>query len=239
MTNRVNGGTSGTGADCRDIRQLLGVYVVGAIDPHERPVVDQHLASCQSCRDELAGLAGLPAMLGRVPATDVDRLESDDALPESIEPSAELLNSLLAKVAVRRRRRLWRGAVGLAAAAVVAAGSAAAAVQLAQPATQAAQADVASATSSTTGVHGVVDYTTTPWGSTAMRVQVSGIASGTTCEFWVVGKDGRAFAGQWTVQNSYGDQAWYPAASASPPSSVRSFLLTTMSGQKLLSIPAS
>jgi hypothetical protein len=137
---------------------------------------------------------------------------------------------------VRRRSRLWKGAVGIAAAAAVAAAGATAAVELARPATQAA--DVASATSTTTGVAAVVDYSTTPWGGTAMRVQVSGIRPGTTCQLWVVGKDGRGFAGQWTVQNSYGDHAWYPGASAAAPSSVHSFLLTA-GGKVLVSIPAS
>ncbi len=44
----------------------LGVYVLGAIDPAERALVDAHLATCRDCRDELAGLAGLPALLARV-----------------------------------------------------------------------------------------------------------------------------------------------------------------------------
>ena len=30
-------------ADCRDIRHALGVYVLGAIDPAERSMVDAHL----------------------------------------------------------------------------------------------------------------------------------------------------------------------------------------------------
>lgn len=238
MTHRENSG-SNNGPACRDIRHLLGVYVVGAIEPAERSVVDQHLEHCQSCRDELAGMAGLPAMLSRVPAPDVEQLSRSAAgLPETVEPSAELLNSLLTRVTVRRRRRLWKGAVGIAAAAAVAAAGATAAAELARPATPAAHADVASATSSTTGVRAVVDYTSTPWGSTAMRVQVSGVSPGTTCQFWVVGKDGRAFAGQWTVQNSYGEQAWYPAASSASPSSVHNFLLTA-GGSVLLSIPTS
>jgi hypothetical protein len=233
MTNRSNRDNSGM-LECREIRHLLGVYVVGAINPAERMLVDDHLTSCQSCRDELAGMAGLPAMLSRVPAADVERLSQS----EDVEPSAELLNSMLARVAVRRRSRLWKGAVGIAAAVAVAAAGATAAVELAQPATQAAHADVASASNPATGVAAVVDYTRTPWGGTAMRVQVRGIAPGTTCQFYVVGADGRGFAGQWTVQNSYGDQAWYPAASASSPSSVHSFQLTA-GGKVLVNVPAS
>ena len=51
--------------DCSEARLSLGVYVLGAIDPAERSLVDSHLASCRDCRDELAGLAGLPALLAR------------------------------------------------------------------------------------------------------------------------------------------------------------------------------
>ncbi len=39
----TNSGSSGPA--CRDVRQLLGVYVVGAIDPAERSVVDEHLGA--------------------------------------------------------------------------------------------------------------------------------------------------------------------------------------------------
>ena len=47
--------------DCTDARLSLGVYVLGAIDPAERALVDAHLATCRDCRDELAGLAGRSA----------------------------------------------------------------------------------------------------------------------------------------------------------------------------------
>jgi Putative zinc-finger len=220
---------------CRQIRHLLGVYIVGAIDPAERSVVDEHLEQCQICRDELAGLAGLPAMLSRVPAADVERLSQAPAWPpEPDDPPDQLLNSLLRKVSARRRSRLWRGAVTIAAAAAIAAGGAAAAVQLASPS---AQTDVASASSIRTGVAAVVDYTKTSWGGTAMRVQVSGIAPGTNCQFWVVGQDGRAFAGQWTIVGSYGSKAWYLATSSAAPSAVHTFQITAH-GKMLLSIPA-
>jgi hypothetical protein len=41
---------------------------------------------------------------------------------------------------------------------------------------------------------------------------VSGIKPGTTCQFWVIGKNGKTKAGSWTVQRGYRGQ-WYAAAS--------------------------
>ena len=55
--------------DCTEARPSLGVYVLGAIDPGERALVDAHLTTCRDCRDELAGLAGLPALLALRAAT--------------------------------------------------------------------------------------------------------------------------------------------------------------------------
>ena len=64
-------------ADCRDIRHALGVYVLGAIDPAERATVDSHLSSCPECREELAGLAGLPALLRRIPVDEAQQLADE------------------------------------------------------------------------------------------------------------------------------------------------------------------
>jgi predicted anti-sigma-YlaC factor YlaD len=227
---------SNSSAGCREFRHLLGVYVVGAIDPADRAVVDDHLARCQSCRDELAGLAGLPAMLSRVPAADVESLSlASDQLVDDPAPPGELLHSLLRRVSLRRRNRLWRGAVTVAAAVVVAAAGATAAVELARPAVHTA---VASGASSSTGVGAVVDYTRTPWDSTAMRVQVSGIRPGTMCELWVIGATGKSFAGTWTVRPGYSQEGWYSGASSAAPSSVHSFQITA-AGKVLVTIPAS
>jgi hypothetical protein len=228
-----------SGPACREMRQLLGVYVVGAIDPAERTIVEQHLGQCASCRDELAGLAGLPAMLSRVPAADVEQLSlAAGGLPEMAEPSAELLNSLLRRVSVRRRSRLWRGAVAVAASAVIAAGAATAVTQLASsPTAPVAANDVVHGTNAHTHVAAVVDYAATPWASTTMRVLVSGIKPGTTCQFWVVGKNGRAYAGSWTVRPSYGQKVWYSVSSRVPASTVQSFQITS-AGKVLVNIPA-
>ena len=59
-------------AGCAAVRQALGVYVLDAIDPAERVLVDQHLVGCAECRAELAGLAGLPALLSRVDPAEIE-----------------------------------------------------------------------------------------------------------------------------------------------------------------------
>ncbi|NVI86296.1 anti-sigma factor, partial [Actinomadura sp. BRA 177] len=85
--------------DCTDVRTSLGVYVVGALDPGERSRLEEHLERCPACRDELAGLAGLPAMLGRVEREQLERVTG---------PPPELLDGLLARAAERRRGWLGR-----------------------------------------------------------------------------------------------------------------------------------
>jgi anti-sigma-K factor RskA len=229
-----------TGADgpaCREMRQLLGVYVVGAIDPAERSLVDEHLGTCQSCRDELAGLAGLPAMLSRVPAEDVARMAgSVVSLPEHHEPSPELLNSLLRKVATKRRTRLYRGLVSVAAAAAVAAGGTAVVLNATSAAAPAWSA--ASGVNPATQVSAVVKYTSEGSG-TQMKVRVSGITPGTRCQFWVIGANGKPVAaGSWTVElASYLPSPWYRSASPVALSSVHAFEITS-AGKQLIEIPA-
>jgi anti-sigma factor RsiW len=229
--------TGAGGPECRDIRLLLGVYVVGAIDPAERTLVDEHLGECPSCRDELAGLAGLPAMLSRVPEADVARLGGNVvSLPDPAEPSPELLNSLLGRVAVRRRARMWRGVAAAAAAAVIAVGGTATVMELTHGSPPQA-VDTAAGVNSAAGITANVDYSMAPWG-TAMRVQVAGIKAGTACRFWVITRNGRSAAGSWTVtQGSYGPEPWYSGSARVNPGAIQSFVITA-AGKQLVSIPA-
>ena len=231
--------TGAGGPACRELRQLLGVYVVGAIDPAERSLVDEHLGSCAACRDELAGLAGLPAMLSRVPAEDVARLGAAVvSLPEPQEPSPELLTALLRKVAARRRTRVWRGAASVAAAAAIAAGGTAVAINLAgSPAGP--TWDAASAMNPVTHVSAVVDYRHAADG-TDIRVRVSGIKVGTTCQFWVYTANGGSAAGTWTVASgTYGQTPWYSASAPVAPDSVHGFRITAAAtGKLLVNVPA-
>ena len=232
--------TGAGGPACREIRQLLGVYVVGAIDPAERSLVDEHLGSCASCRDELAGLAGLPAMLSRVPMAEVARMGGNVvSLPDAAEPSPELLNSLLKRVAVKRRSRMWRGVASVAAAAAVAAGGTAAALQLGS--SPAAVADVAVGANPATHVTAKVEYAKSSWGGTDMRVQVTGIKPGTYCKFWVIAKNGKPIlAGSWTVGSpgsGYGT-GWYQGESKVATTNVHEFDISS-GGETLVTVPAS
>jgi anti-sigma factor RsiW len=226
--------------DCQHVRQSLGVYVVGAIDPAERSVVDNHLTSCPDCREELAGLAGLPALLGRVPFEEAERITGSDSEramagehPDAGPPEAEVLTPLLARVAHRRRVSRWRNLASVAAVALVAAGAAIGAVGIARSSggAPALHWDHAQATSAVTHDHMEVSYAGMP-GGTQLDVKVSGIPVGTTCELWVVGKDGqRRPAGSWTVTGDW-QAAPYRASSAVPFSSVRGFQL--ISGHAVL-----
>jgi hypothetical protein len=239
-----------SGLSCREVRIALGVYVVGAIDPAERAMVDTHLSHCQECREELAGLAGLPSLLGRVPLGDAERLAVDGLeLRDLEEPSAELLSSLLDKVAARRKVRRWRTLTAAAAAAVIAvggglAGGMAVAGALGQhPAgnTQASQGgpppELVHATNAKTHVSADVSYAPAASGTT-IQVRVSGIKDGTTCQFWAKDAAGQVtLAGFWTV-TSGNENAWYPASSSMSAASLSSFTVT--SGKHLLiSIPTS
>ena len=88
---------------CARIRQELGVYVLGAIEPGQRAVVGRHLAACPRCRAELAELAELPGLLRRVPADDLIRMLLDDVVSHVPDPP---LGALLGRMSrVRRRRR--------------------------------------------------------------------------------------------------------------------------------------
>jgi anti-sigma factor RsiW len=48
---------------CDDCRELLGGYVLDALEPDETDAVRAHLAACPACLREHAGLARLPALL--------------------------------------------------------------------------------------------------------------------------------------------------------------------------------
>jgi len=235
-------------ASCREIRHSLGVYVLGAIDPAERAQVDEHLATCADCREELASLAGLPALLRRVPTAEAERLavadQADPADPAAEEPSAdEMLPALLTRTVRARRVRRWRELAVAAAVAVLAlgAGAAAASALGSSPPRSGSHAQVAawqtvSAVDSKTGATLTVKYASMPWGTT-MTARVLGIPSGTTCQFVVTDTHGHRFVvGGWRV-NYRGRSVWYPGSTWLPDASLGSFQVT-VGGKVMASVNA-
>jgi hypothetical protein len=220
---------------CRTFRELLGVYVVGAIEPDERAAVDAHLSQCYECREELAGLAPLPALLHRVKMEDAERILLASQPPADVAgPSPDMLDSLLRQVGAKRRTRRFRGLFTAAAAVLVAVGGAAAVAEAIAPHHHHQVIDIATATKGTIGA--TVRYGAMTWG-TNMAVQVSGFKRWTACEFYVLTKDGRkVLAGGWLVGPD-SDKIWYPVHSGIHEANVNGFEITTASG-KTLQIPA-
>jgi anti-sigma factor RsiW len=56
---------------CAHMRDELGAYVLGALDPAEREAVIAHLAACTACAAEHERLAGLPALLAHAEGLEI------------------------------------------------------------------------------------------------------------------------------------------------------------------------
>jgi hypothetical protein len=223
------------GGDCAPYRAELGVYVLGAIGPAERARVDEHLADCPRCRDELAALAGLPGLLRRVPpdlALPALTDASGDAPPE---PSVDGLISRVS--AIRHRRRLTA-----AAAAAVLIGIATTTGLLALQGSPAGTAaaprwtDTDTGASATTAARATVRYAAERWG-TELEVRVTGVRAGTGCQLRVIDARGQGVAaGGWVIRPG-SRSTWYPASVPWPAASLSSFVIT--SGTRILvTVPA-
>ncbi len=101
---------------CAGIRPQLGVYLTGAIAPADRVVVVRHLTACDGCRAELAGLAGLPALLRRPPVQAAAQdPPADDTVPDYTVPDYTFPVNTFSDYPVpgrpgrrvARRRRRW------------------------------------------------------------------------------------------------------------------------------------
>jgi hypothetical protein len=234
--------------ECRDIKHSLGVYVLGAIDPAERALVEDHLSVCAECREELAGLAALPALLRRVPLEEAQEAAADNVtrLPGGEDPPAELLDSLLARVADQRRTRRLRSVVAAAAVIAVTAVIGAVGWNAVNPGSPAHSHNSAiqgapsnwpalHATNAATHVTATVRYSPRTWG-TMLDTNITGVPAGAKCQLVVTDSAGHSsVVSGWTAtydQNS----VWYPGASSVSLASVHSFQVTSQ-GKVLVTIP--
>ena len=125
-----------------ELRDLLGVYALDAVDPDERVLIEEHLATCPACRAEVSAHREVASMLAHTGATAPDGLwdrisasleETPPALrlaafappgePAAQEAGAEVADAAapVTSLAAHRERRVRLSAfVGVAAAAVIA-----------------------------------------------------------------------------------------------------------------------
>ncbi|OBJ49512.1 zf-HC2 domain-containing protein [Mycobacterium sp. 1423905.2] len=94
-------------------------YVLGSLSTAERREFETHMAGCRHCREAVAELSGVPALLSRLDAGDVAAINDSSGTARASEPSPQLLPSLLATVRWRRRRTRLTTWVASSAAAVV------------------------------------------------------------------------------------------------------------------------
>jgi len=219
--------------DCADARPSLGVYVLGAIDPAERALVDAHLLTCRDCRDELAGLAGLPALLARVNPDEISRICADDAVRTVTDdrPPTELIGTVLDLAEARRRRTRWRFAAAAAAVVAIAGGLYGGLSSIGNQTVKVPLTigvtdwETVHTTSSVTGATASIAYSDELWGH-AFEVLVNHIPLGTTCQLWVVHPDGsRTQVAAWTTARDEG-KVWYAGSMASTSEPISSFQIT-------------
>jgi len=99
----------------RVMREQLGAYALGALEPRERSEVEAHLRDCPVCQEELSRLAALPGLLARLSPD-----EAADPAPAPADIGERALAALSARRRARRRRRQrWGAGLAVAGAAAV------------------------------------------------------------------------------------------------------------------------
>jgi anti-sigma factor RsiW len=115
------------------IEALLGAYVVDAVDADERLMIEDHLHECPRCRQEVAELREVTALLahGGAPAPEGlwDKIaaaleETPPPMRLELRPPGEdaptTRGASVVSLAARRRRKILLGVIGAAAAIVIA-----------------------------------------------------------------------------------------------------------------------
>lgn len=98
---------------CRSHADLIGPYVLDALEPDEMEAMRRHLASCTRCSAEVRSLSGLPALL--------DRARAEDEV-ETLSPGLEeeVLDRFVRERAKARPRRSRWPRLAIAAVAIAA-----------------------------------------------------------------------------------------------------------------------
>jgi hypothetical protein len=226
---------------CAD-RASLGAYVLGALDDRERDRVDEHVAACSRCREELEALIPVRAYLGRVAAEELDAVDARDAARRRELPGGDAPHSRpreLHGADAPRPRSALRLAARRRAGAAAALAVAALLALIAWPRDGGDEPPVATArstaTDARTGVRASVAATSRLWG-TELRVRMSGATPGQRCRLIARARDGRSdvAATWWTT---YGGSAEVTGAAAIPAADLVALDVVTATGRRLVHVP--
>lgn len=222
-------------------REWAGAYVLGALDPAERSEFSAHLRGCDVCRDDVADLAPLPALLATVPMSELaDLAEPERAgVGHGVDGGAsqpQRLEALLAAASHERRssrRRLqrWRAATSVAAALALAAVVALGLVlgtgtrEVAPGGAPADEELITFTVVQSQASEAAVDVAPRRWG-TEVYLRLDGLPERDVYVVSVTGPDGtRHQIGTWGRTPSSG--ARITAATAIPASGLRSVMVTS------------
>lgn len=216
----------------------LGGYLLGALTPTERAVVETHLATCSRCRDDVVSLAPLPGLLARIGVEDLDVLDAVAAdVPEAGPPGSTPRTSD-AESASGRSRPLRPQVLAVAAAAI--GGLILAGVLVfggSGGSDPPAPVATLTGTSDSTGVDASATLTTQAWG-TGIRLRLDGLPATQNCALVVRADDGREeTAGSWAA-NSYATLADIPGSTSIPAEDIAALDVVTADGQTLVHLTA-
>lgn len=222
---------------CTEAELLLGVLVLGAIDPAERYGVESHVDTCPRCATTLAELAVLPGLLHRLDLEDV----TAGLTPVSADFTSRVLaaGTELARERAERRRRRTRW-VSLAAAVLLLAGVGVAipvALHRSPAGPTAAQGTplVVTGTNPATSVSATVTMVPQATG-TSLELALSGVEPGEHCQLVAVDSSGhREVTSTWVA--SYRGVAAVSGSTAFPQRSIQTLLVVTNDGRTLVTVP--
>lgn len=237
--------TSQPSRECREMELSLGVLVLGALEPAERPAIEAHIAACPRCNAILAELAPLPGLMHRLDPFEHDPAEAprseqaqQSASPQSSPPPTlppvplELRERLvLAARKERTRRRRWVAGIAAAAVFVV--------LSLAAVATSGLwgdrQATVASATDARTAVRADVRLMPDATGS-ELALRLTGVTPAEHCKLVAIDAQGRRdVAAAWVA--TYEGRATVTGHTSFRPDQITRLLVVTDAGSTLVRVP--
>lgn len=210
----------------------VGVYVLGALDPGERARLESHFAKCPVCQAELARVADLPRLLGRLSRYEVERLPN----PPPTKGAADGLVDLVRRGRRRRRHRMLGVAAAVAAVVIVIAVAAVGTTRLPVPVSSpGAAATLLRAENPANHVTAAITLASRESG-TEVSVVFAGVGDDRVCQLIARDRDGHSeVAGTWKA--SHRGAVMVPGSVAIPTARLAELDILSVGGPTLLSVP--